>query len=85
MGRGTAGRAKLLPWPPAIMRRVRVLRIPRECNVLTPPNDPVRNGSYYDPVERIMNDNEAQGGGGCRTSLINRMTRRRSVSDVQFK
>ena len=43
------------------MGRVRVLRIPRECNVLTPPNDPVRNGSYYDPVERIMNDNEAQG------------------------
>jgi len=39
-----------------------VLRIPGEWTVLTPPNDPVRNGSY-DPVERIMNDNEAQGEG----------------------
>ena len=84
MGRGTAGRAKLLPCPPAIMRRMRMLRIPRECNVLTPPNDLVRNGSY-DPVGRIMNDNEEQGGGECRKSLINIITRRRSVSDVQFK
>ena len=61
-----------------------MLRIPGEWTVLTPLNDPVRNGSY-DPVERIMNDNEAQGGGECRTSLIHIITRRRSVSDVQFK
>ena len=61
-----------------------MLRIPRECNVLTPLNGPVRNGSY-DPAERIMNDNEAQFGRECRKSLINIITRRRSVSDVQFK
>ena len=61
-----------------------MLRIPRDCNVMTPPNDSVRNGSY-DPVERIMNDNEAQWGRECRKSLINIITRRRSVSDVQFK